>query len=143
MQAFFCCGGLSLLCHRVPACPLPVPRRLFQVSRRRRTGGPASRGVTPVTPSFFRQLMTLCPDTTNASQALWEIWQSAAGEWWGPPRHGDPRTVPTLTGPSPADEPWCPMVQGIGQAFARLSADLSPLRRWHLLPPKLCPADGR
>ncbi|NXE85290.1 F178B protein, partial [Cochlearius cochlearius] len=91
--AFVRDGGLSLLYRCVPTCPLPVLRWLFQ-------------------------LMTLCPDTTNASQALWEIWLSTGGE------------------------PWCPTVQEISQAFARLGADLSPLRRQGLLPPELCPVDG-
>ncbi|NXV86518.1 F178B protein, partial [Calonectris borealis] len=90
--AFVRDGGLSLLYRCVPTCPLPVLRWLFQ-------------------------LMTLCPDTTNASQALWEIWLSAGGE------------------------PWCPTVQEISQAFTRLGADLSPLRHRCLLPPELCPAD--
>ncbi|XP_074020186.1 protein FAM178B [Numenius arquata] len=92
--AFVCDGGLSLLYRCVPTCPLPVLRWLFQ-------------------------LMTLCPDTTNASQALWEIWLSAGGE------------------------PWCPTVQEISGAFTRLGADLSPLRRQRLLPPELCPTDRR
>ncbi|XP_075030972.1 protein FAM178B [Calonectris borealis] len=92
--AFVRDGGLSLLYRCVPTCPLPVLRWLFQ-------------------------LMTLCPDTTNASQALWEIWLSAGGE------------------------PWCPTVQEISQAFTRLGADLSPLRHRCLLPPELCPADRR
>ncbi|NXO55818.1 F178B protein, partial [Aramus guarauna] len=87
-------GGLSLLYRCLPSCPLPVLRWLFQ-------------------------LMTLCPDTTNASQALWEIWLSTGGE------------------------PWCPTVQEITQAFARLGADFSPLCRRHLLPPELCPTDKR
>ncbi|NXF55739.1 F178B protein, partial [Oceanites oceanicus] len=90
--AFVRNGGLSLLYRCVPTCPLPVLRWLFQ-------------------------LMTLCPDTTNASQALWEIWLSTGGE------------------------PWCPTVQEISWAFTRLGADLSPLCRQHLLPPELCPAD--
>ncbi|XP_054660328.1 protein FAM178B [Grus americana] len=88
--AFVRDGGLSLLYRCLPTCPLPVLRWLFQ-------------------------LMTLCPDTTNASQALWEIWLSTGGE------------------------PWCPTVQEITQAFARLGADLSPLCRRRLLPPELCP----
>ncbi|XP_075379530.1 protein FAM178B [Mycteria americana] len=92
--AFVRDGGLSLLYRCVPTCPLPVLRWLFQ-------------------------LMTLCPDTTNASQALWEIWLSTRGE------------------------PWCPTVQEISRAFAHLGADLSPLRRRGLLPPELCPADRR
>ncbi|KAM6035703.1 LOW QUALITY PROTEIN: protein FAM178B [Theristicus caerulescens] len=92
--AFVRDGGLSLLYRCVPTCPLPVLRWLFQ-------------------------LLTLCPDTTNASQALWEIWLSTGGE------------------------PWCPTVQEISQAFVHLGADLSPLRRQHLLPPKLCPMDRR
>ncbi|XP_074898230.1 protein FAM178B [Buteo buteo] len=87
-------GGLSLLYRCAPTCPLPVLRWLFQ-------------------------LMTLCPDTTNASQALWEIWLSTGGE------------------------PWCPTVQEIGWAFTRLGADLSPLRRQRLLPPELCPTERR
>ncbi|XP_059687368.1 protein FAM178B [Gavia stellata] len=90
--AFVRDGALSLLYRCVPTCPLPVLRWLFQ-------------------------LMTLCPDTTNASQALWEIWLSVGGE------------------------PWCPTVQEISQAFTRLGADLSPLRHRRLLPPELCPAD--
>ncbi|NXU24855.1 F178B protein, partial [Thalassarche chlororhynchos] len=90
--AFVRDGGLSLLYRCVPTCPLPVLHWLFQ-------------------------LMTLCPDTTNASQALWEIWLSTGGE------------------------PWCPTVQEISQAFTRLGADLSPLCRRRLLPPELCPAD--
>ncbi|NWX79997.1 F178B protein, partial [Alca torda] len=90
--AFVRDGGLSLLYRCVPTCPLPVLRWLFQ-------------------------LMTLCPDTTNASQALWEIWLSTGGE------------------------PWCPTAQDISLAFAHLGADLSPLRR--LLPPELCPTDRR
>ncbi|NXL00510.1 F178B protein, partial [Mesembrinibis cayennensis] len=90
--AFIRDRGLSLLYRCVPACPLPVLHWLFQ-------------------------LMTLCPDTTNASQALWEIWLSIGGE------------------------PWCPTVQEISQAFVHLGADLSPLRRQHLLPPELCPMD--
>ncbi|NXV53469.1 F178B protein, partial [Uria aalge] len=88
--AFVRDGGLSLLYRCVPTCPLPVLRWLFQ-------------------------LVTLCPDTTNASQALWEIWLSTGGE------------------------PWCPTAQDISLAFAHLGADLSPLRR--LLPPELCPTD--
>ncbi|XP_076214971.1 protein FAM178B [Aptenodytes patagonicus] len=92
--AFVRDGGLSLLHRCVPTCPLPVLRWLFQ-------------------------LMTLCPDTTNASQALWEIWLSTGGE------------------------PRCPTVQEISRAFAHLGADLGPLRRRRLLPPELCPADGR
>ncbi|NXN64518.1 F178B protein, partial [Himantopus himantopus] len=90
--AFVRDGGLSLLYRCVPTCPLPVLRWLFQ-------------------------LMTLCPDTTNASQALWEIWLSTRGE------------------------PWCPTVQEISQAFTRLGADLSPLCHRRLLPPELCPVD--
>ncbi|GAB0200181.1 protein FAM178B [Grus japonensis] len=92
--AFVRDGGLSLLYRCLPTCPLPVLRWLFQ-------------------------LMTLCPDTTNASQALWEIWLSTGGE------------------------PWCPTVQEITQAFARLGADLSPLCRRRLLPPELCPTGER
>ncbi|XP_075592670.1 protein FAM178B [Balearica regulorum gibbericeps] len=92
--AFVRDGGLSLLYRCLPTCPLPVLRWLFQ-------------------------LMTLCPDTTNASQTLWEIWLSTSGE------------------------PWCPTVQEITQAFARLGADLSPLCRRRLLPPELCPTDER
>ncbi|KAM6369836.1 LOW QUALITY PROTEIN: protein FAM178B [Pluvialis apricaria] len=92
--AFVRDGGLSLLYRCMPTCPLPVLRWLFQ-------------------------LMTLCPDTTNASQALWEIWLSTGGE------------------------PWCPTVQEISQAFARLGADLSPLCRRRLLPPELCPVERR
>ncbi|NXW25535.1 F178B protein, partial [Circaetus pectoralis] len=92
--AFVRNGGLSLLYRCAPTCPLPVLRWLFQ-------------------------LMTLCPDTTNASQALWEIWLSTGGE------------------------PWCPTVQEVGWAFARLGADLSPLRRQRLLPPELCPTERR
>uniref|UniRef100_A0A8B9MXR9 Coiled-coil SMC6 And NSE5 INteracting (CANIN) domain-containing protein n=1 Tax=Accipiter nisus TaxID=211598 RepID=A0A8B9MXR9_9AVES len=92
--AFVRNGGLSLLYRCAPTCPLPVLRWLFQ-------------------------LMTLCPDTTNASQALWEIWLSTGGE----------------------REPWCPTVQEIGWAFTRLGADLSPLRRQRLLPPELCPTE--
>ncbi|XP_054036905.1 LOW QUALITY PROTEIN: protein FAM178B [Rissa tridactyla] len=88
--AFVRDGGLSLLYRCVPTCPLPVLRWLFQ-------------------------LMTLCPDATNASQALWEIWLSTGGE------------------------PWCPTAQDVSLAFAHLGADLSPLRR--LLPPELCPTD--
>ncbi|NXI95202.1 F178B protein, partial [Psophia crepitans] len=91
--AFVRSGALSLLYRCLPACPLPVLRWLFQ-------------------------LMTLCPDTTNASQALWEIWLSTTGE------------------------PWCPTVREISQAFARLGADLSPLCHRRLLPPELCPAAG-
>ncbi|KAF1570097.1 hypothetical protein FQV10_0001157, partial [Eudyptes schlegeli] len=91
--AFVRDGGLSLLHRCVPTCPLPVLRWLFQ-------------------------LMTLCPDTTNASRALWEIWLSTGGE------------------------PRCPTVQEISRAFVRLGADLGPLRRRRLLPPELCPADG-
>ncbi|XP_050766256.1 protein FAM178B [Gymnogyps californianus] len=90
--AFVRNGGLSLLYRCVPTCPLPVLRWLFQ-------------------------LMSLCPDTTNASQALWEIWLSIGGE------------------------PWCPTVQEISQAFVCLGADLSPLCRRRLLPAELCPAD--
>uniref|UniRef100_A0A8B9PHX5 Family with sequence similarity 178 member B n=1 Tax=Apteryx owenii TaxID=8824 RepID=A0A8B9PHX5_APTOW len=71
-------GRLSLLYRCVPACPLPVLRWLFQ-------------------------LMALCPDTANASQALWEI------------------NVHRLR------EPWCPTVPEIGQAFCRLGANLGAL----------------
>ncbi|XP_040984180.1 protein FAM178B [Aquila chrysaetos chrysaetos] len=92
--AFVRNGGLSLLYRCAPTCPLPVLRWLFQ-------------------------LMTLCPDMTNASQALWEIWLSTGGE------------------------PWCPTVQEIGWAFTRLGADLSPLYRQRLLPPELCPTERR
>ncbi|XP_066839677.1 protein FAM178B isoform X2 [Anser cygnoides] len=92
--AFVRDGLLSLLYRSSTACPPPVLRWLFQ-------------------------LMSLRPDTTNAFQALWEIWLSAGGE------------------------PWCPTLQDIGQAFARLGADLGALRRQHLLPPELCPAVGR
>ncbi|XP_052661418.1 LOW QUALITY PROTEIN: protein FAM178B [Harpia harpyja] len=92
--AFVRNGGLSLLYRCAPTCPLPVLRWLFQ-------------------------LMTLCPDTTNASQALWEIWLTTGGE------------------------PWCPTVQEIGWAIARLGADLSPLRRQRLVPPELCPTERR
>ncbi|XP_040394483.1 protein FAM178B isoform X2 [Cygnus olor] len=92
--AFVRDGLLSLLYRSGTACPPPVLRWLFQ-------------------------LMSLRPDTTNAFQALWEIWLSAGGE------------------------PWCPTLQDIGQAFARLGADLGALRRRHLLPPELCPAVGR
>ncbi|NWW97527.1 F178B protein, partial [Caloenas nicobarica] len=87
--AFVRDGWLSLLYRCLPPCPLPVLRWLFQ-------------------------LMTLCPNTTNAAQALWEIWLSTGGEL------------------------WCPTVQEIGEAFARLGANLSPL-----LPPELRPTDGR
>ncbi|NXT36211.1 F178B protein, partial [Pelecanoides urinatrix] len=90
--AFVRDGGLSVLYRCVPTCPLPVLRWLFQ-------------------------LMTLRPDTTNAFQALSEIWLSTGGE------------------------PWCPTVQEISQAFTRLGADLSPLRHRCLLPPELCPVD--
>ncbi|NWQ97615.1 F178B protein, partial [Burhinus bistriatus] len=92
--AFVRDGGLSLLYRCVPTCPLPILRWLFQ-------------------------LMTLCPDTTNSAQALWEIWLSTGGE------------------------PWCPTVQEISQAFAQLGADLSPLCHRRLLPPELCPVDRR
>ncbi|NXS95898.1 F178B protein, partial [Jacana jacana] len=92
--AFIRNRGLSLFYRCAPTCPLPVLRWLFQ-------------------------LMTLCPDITKASQALWEIWLSTGGE------------------------PWCPTVQEIGEAFTHLGADLSPLRRQRLLPPELCPTDRR
>lgn len=62
---------------------------------------------------------------------------------WGAPQTPPARPLPALTGPSPAGEPWCPTVQEISQAFTRLGADLSPLCRQGLLPPELCPADGR
>ncbi|XP_067168361.1 protein FAM178B [Apteryx mantelli] len=90
-------GRLSLLYRCVPACPLPVLRWLFQ-------------------------LTALCPDTANASQALWEI------------------NVHRL---STAGEPWCPTVPEIGQAFCRLGANLGALHRLGLLPLELCPADRR
>ncbi|KAM9609435.1 protein FAM178B [Morphnus guianensis] len=68
--AFVRNGGLSLLYRCAPTCPLPVLRWLFQ-------------------------LMTLCPDTTNASQALWEIWLSTGGpESPAPPAPAAPRAVP-------------------------------------------------
>ncbi|NXI67372.1 F178B protein, partial [Anseranas semipalmata] len=92
--AFVRDGHLSLLYRSVATCPLPVLRWLFQ-------------------------LMSLRPDTTNAFQALWEIWLSTGGE------------------------PWCPTLQDIGQAFARLGTDLGALRRRHLLPLELYPADRR
>ncbi|NWU97198.1 F178B protein, partial [Upupa epops] len=80
-------GALSLLYRSVPNCPLPVLRWLFQ-------------------------LAALCPDATNAAQALWDIWLRR-------------------------EQPWCPTVLEISKAFALLGADLSPLR--HLLSPKKCP----
>ncbi|NXV20539.1 F178B protein, partial [Cepphus grylle] len=113
--AFVRDGGLSLLYRCVPTCPLPVLRWLFQVSHRHQRVSPPLAVPPLLTLSSFRQLMTLCPDTTNASQALWEIWLSTGGE------------------------PWCPTVQDISLALAHLGADLSPLRR--LLPPELCPTD--
>ncbi|XP_065712640.1 protein FAM178B [Patagioenas fasciata] len=87
--AFVRNGCLSLLYNCLPTCPPPVLRWLFQ-------------------------LMTLCPDTINAAQALWDIWLSTRGEC------------------------WCPTVQEISEAFARLGADLTPL-----LPAELRPTDGR
>ncbi|NXP14568.1 F178B protein, partial [Thinocorus orbignyianus] len=115
--AFVHDGGLSLLYRCLPTCPLPVLRWLFQVSpcHQRVSPPPAVPPASP--PPLFWQLMTLCPDTTNASQALWEIWLSTGGE------------------------PWCPTLQEISEAFAHLGADLRPLCHQHLLPPELCPPD--
>ncbi|NXW83200.1 F178B protein, partial [Alopecoenas beccarii] len=114
-MAFVRDGWLSLLYRCLPPCPLPVLRWLFQ-------------------------LMTLCPDNTNAAQALWDIWLSTGGErgGWLPQRGDVPKPLPVVTVPLPAGERWCPTVQEIGEAFARLGADLSPL-----LPPELRPMDGR
>ncbi|XP_064353755.1 protein FAM178B [Dromaius novaehollandiae] len=100
-------GHLSLLYRCAPACPLPVLRWLFQVSR-----VPPRRDTAAVG----------CPDTANASQALWEI------------------NVHRL---STGAEPWCPTVTEIGQVFCRLGADLGALHRQGLLPLELCPADRR
>lgn len=65
------------LCAHLPAAR---PALAFPGKPPSQEGAPSSRSDTPVTPSLFRQLMTLCPDTTNASQALWEIWLSTGGE---------------------------------------------------------------
>eukprot|EP00076_Gallus_gallus_P033068 XP_024998606.1 protein FAM178B isoform X3 [Gallus gallus] len=65
------------------------------------------------------QLTSIWPDRTNAFRTLWEMWMRSD------------------------DEPWCPTLQDIGQAFAYMGADLEVLRCRRLLPPELCPMDTR
>ncbi|XP_021230604.1 protein FAM178B isoform X2 [Numida meleagris] len=65
------------------------------------------------------QLMSTWPDRTNAFRTLWEMWMRSD------------------------DEPWCPTLQDIGQAFTCMGADLGALRCRQLLPPELCPVDTR
>ncbi|XP_072213352.1 protein FAM178B [Excalfactoria chinensis] len=65
------------------------------------------------------QLTSTWPDRTNAFRTLWEMWMRSD------------------------DEPWCPTLQDIGQAFAYMGADLEALRCRQLLPPELCPMDSR
>ncbi|XP_015738444.1 protein FAM178B isoform X1 [Coturnix japonica] len=65
------------------------------------------------------QLTSTWPDRTNAFRTLWEMWMRSD------------------------DEPWCPTLQDIGQAFAYMGADLETLRCRRLLPPELCPTDTR
>uniref|UniRef100_A0A8V0ZD91 Family with sequence similarity 178 member B n=2 Tax=Gallus gallus TaxID=9031 RepID=A0A8V0ZD91_CHICK len=65
------------------------------------------------------QLTSIWPDRTNAFRTLWEMWMRSD------------------------DEPWCPTLQDIGQAFAYMGADLEALRCRRLLPPELCPMDTR
>ncbi|POI20767.1 hypothetical protein CIB84_015486, partial [Bambusicola thoracicus] len=72
----------------------------------------------PVLRCLF-QLTSIWPDRTNAFRTLWEM------------------------GTRSDDEPWCPTLQDIGQAFAYMGADLEALRCRRLLPPKLCPTDMR
>uniref|UniRef100_A0A669QH02 Coiled-coil SMC6 And NSE5 INteracting (CANIN) domain-containing protein n=1 Tax=Phasianus colchicus TaxID=9054 RepID=A0A669QH02_PHACC len=64
-------------------------------------------------------LTSTWPDRTNAFRTLWEMWMRSD------------------------DEPWCPTLQDIGQAFAYMGADLEALRCRRLLPPELCPMDTR
>lgn len=141
--AFVRNGCLSLLYNCLPTCPPPVLRWLFQVRPLSLPGVPSSPAtLSPLylSPSLFWQLMTLCPDTTNAAQTLWDIWLSTEGERGGwLPQWGDvPKPLPIVTVPLPTGERWCPTMQEISEAFTRLGADLTPL-----LPPELHPTDGR
>ncbi|OXB53208.1 hypothetical protein ASZ78_013221 [Callipepla squamata] len=65
------------------------------------------------------QLMSTWPDRSNAFRTLWEMWMRSD------------------------DEPWCPTLQEIGQAFVHMGANLGALSCRRLLPPELCPVDTR
>ncbi|OXB50984.1 UNVERIFIED_CONTAM: hypothetical protein H355_001664 [Colinus virginianus] len=63
--------------------------------------------------------MSTWPDRSNAFRTLWEMWMRSD------------------------DEPWCPTLQEIGQAFVHMGANLGALSCRRLLPPELCPVDTR